>query len=106
MDVCVVSFNLDEHVRYCTPTRFYEHLAVGKPIVSTDFPTAREFPKEFVKIAKTKEEFVELIKKSMDEDNETKVSKRKKLAEVNTWVHRAEYISDIIERQLYSANYK
>lgn len=100
VDVCVVSFNLEEHIRYCTPTRFYEHLAAGKPIVSTDFPAAREFPDEFVKIAKSKEEFVELIKKSLDENSETLEKKRKELARTNSWIHRAEYISDIIEEQL------
>lgn len=100
VDVCVVSFNLDEHIRYCTPTRFYEHLAAGKPMVSTDFPVAREFPEEFVKIARTKEEFVELIKKSLKENSEELAKKRKDLAMANTWVHRAEYISDVIEKGL------
>ncbi|KPK38562.1 MAG: hypothetical protein AMJ78_09800 [Omnitrophica WOR_2 bacterium SM23_29] len=99
-DVCVISFVLNEHVTYCTPTRFYEHLAAGKPVVSTDFPTAREFSEEFVKVAKTKEEFVELIKKSMGEDNEGLKKKRKELAKANSWVHRAEYISEIIEKNL------
>lgn len=106
VDVCVVSFNLDEHIKYCTPTRFYEHLAAGKPIVSTDFPTAREFPSELVKIAKTKEEFVEQIKKSMAEDNEALAEKRKELAKNNTWIDRAEYISDIIGRYLHSPDLK
>ena len=101
VDVCVVSFNLNEHIKYCTPTRFYEHLAGGKPIVSTDFPAAREFPEELVKIAKTKEEFVELIKKSMDENSEALVKKRKELAMNNSWVSRAEYMSEIIERFLH-----
>lgn len=97
VDVCVVSFNLNEHIKYCTPTRFYEHLAAGKPVVSTDFPAAREFPEELVRIAGTKEEFVELIKKSMDENSEALVKKRKELAMDNSWVSRAEYMSEIIE---------
>ncbi len=99
IDVCVVSFNLDEHIKYCTPTRFYEHLAAGKPIVSTDFPTAREFPEEHVKLARTKEEFVELIKSSLDENSEELERERMELARANTWAHRAEYISDIIGRK-------
>lgn len=97
VDVCVISFNMDNHVRYCTPTRFYEHLAAGKPIVSTDFPAAREFPEEMVKIAGTKEEFVELIKESLKNNNEELVCERKKLAQDNSWEHRAEYISRVIE---------
>lgn len=100
IDVCVVSFKLNEHVRYCTPTRFYEHLAAGKPVVSTDFPAAREFPEDLVRIAGTKEEFVELIQRSIDENNEGLVEKRKKLAAANTWGRRAEYISSIIEECL------
>jgi len=106
IDVCVVSFKLNEHTKYCTPTRFYEHLAAGKPIVSTDFPTAREFSEEFVKIAKSKEEFVEMIKKSMTENNEALVEKRKALAKNNTWMDKAEYISGIIEGCLHSPNLK
>lgn len=102
IDVCVVSFNLDEHIKYCTPTRFYEHLAAGKPIVSTDFPAAKEFPEEFVKIAKTKEEFVDLIKKSISENSEELIKGRKDLARANTWVRRADYISDIIEKGIHN----
>lgn len=101
IDVCIISFNLDEHTKYCTPTRFYEHLAAGKPIISTDFPAAREFPEELVRISGTKEEFVELIKKSMDENNEALIEKRKKLAIANSWNHRAEYISGIVEGYLH-----
>lgn len=97
IDVCVISFILDEHIKYCVPTRFYEHLAAGKPIVSTDFPAVREFPEELVRIAKNKEEFVELIKKSMDENSEALIKKRKELAMNNSWVSRAEYMSEIIE---------
>jgi len=100
IDVCVVSFKLDEHIKYCTPTRLYEHLAAGKPVVSTDFPAAREFPKELVRVAGTKEKFAELIKRSMDEDSEILIEKRKKLAAANNWEHRAEYISSIIEAGL------
>ena len=100
IDVCVVSFRLNEHVKYCTPTRFYEHLAAGKPVVSTDFPAAREFPEQFVKRAKTKEEFARLIKQSIDEDNTEMALGRKQLARENTWGHRAEYISEIISSMI------
>lgn len=98
VDVCVVSFDLNEHIKYCTPTRLYEYLAAGKPVVSTDFPAAREFPEEFVAIAKTKEEFALLIKKSLDENTDELIRKRKELARANSWLHRAESMSDIIEK--------
>ena len=104
IDVCVVSFKLNEHIKYCAPTRFYEHLAAGKPVVSTDFPAAREFPEELVRVAGTKEEFVELIKKSISENNEILIEKRKKLAAANSWDQRAEYISGIIEGYLDKRN--
>lgn len=100
IDVCIIPFCLTEHTKYCQPTRLYEHLAAGKPIVATDFPAAREIEQGFVKIGKNKEEFVRLIEESFVENNPDLTAKRKKIARANTWEHRVERISELITAHL------
>ena len=97
VDVCIVAFQRTEHIRYSCPTRFYEHLAAGKPVVSTDFPAAREFPEDMVRIAKDKEEFEQLVSESLKPGQDAFVERRKKLARENSWDGRAEKISQMIE---------
>ena len=104
IDACVVSFLPTEHIKYCCPTRFYEHLAAGKPIVSTDFPAAREFPPELVRIGATNEEFCRAIEESLGLDSRERMEKRKILAAENTWQNRAQKLSELIQKCLQQKN--
>lgn len=97
IEVCIVSFRLTEHIRYCCPTRLYEHLANGKPIVSSDFPAAHEFPEDLVKVAKTPEDFDRLVREALRETGNDWVDRRKKLAQGNTWTNRAELMTQLMK---------
>ena len=102
IDVCIVSFLLTEHIKYCCPTRFMEHLANGKPVVSTDFPAAHEYGAELVSVAKDAKEFESHIQRALKENSPDKVEKRKAWAKANTWKSRAEKMSGLISRELSS----
>ena len=75
--------------------KIYDYLATGKPVVTTNFPTAYLF-KDVIKIAKTKEEFIKHVKDSLYEDNTNLIHKRQKIAKKNTWDTRVEEISKIL----------
>lgn len=97
IDAFILPFLLTEHIKYCAPTRFYEHLSSGKPVISTDFPAAREIEKGLIDIATDKEDFVKKIEMALNEKDASLSERRKALAKENTWASRVEYISKLIE---------
>ena len=100
-DVCIVPFLLNEHIMYCNPTKIYEYLATGKPIVSTDFPSAREF-ECLIRIAKDQEDFIHHIEKALSEEDPRLVEARLEEAKKHSWDARVEKISDLIFQALNS----
>ncbi|MBL7197576.1 MAG: glycosyltransferase [Candidatus Omnitrophica bacterium] len=97
IDVFIIPFILNEHIKYCTPTRIYEHLSSGKPVITTDFPAAREIDESLIHIALNREDFVKKIEVGLKERDFSLIEKRKSLAKQNTWESRAQEISKIIE---------
>ena len=57
IDVCLLPYKLNEFNKYVYPNKIHQHLAGGKPIVSTDLPEIRPFA-NVIYIAKSKEEFM------------------------------------------------
>ena len=58
----------NEHIQYSTPTKFFDYFSSGLQTVSTDFPAAHAYDKEFVKIAESKEEFLNNLEKNIYEE--------------------------------------
>jgi len=96
LDVCILPFKRTSRLLSADPIILYEYLALGKPVVSTDFPRARDFSPP-VKIARTREEFVEKIEESLGCGEEEEV---KKLARENDWEKRVEKIEDLLIKKL------
>lgn len=96
IDVCMISFKLNDHIRYCFPTRLYEHLAAGKPVVATDFPAAHELPEAFIKIARNEDAFCKALEESFM-GNPGAAAERKSEAQKNSWMQRAEKMSQRLE---------
>jgi hypothetical protein len=94
-DVCIAPYKVNEHSKNMDPLKIYDYLATGKPVVTTNFPTAYLF-KDVIKIAKTKEEFIKHVRDSLYEDNNNLMRERQKIAKKNTWDTRVEDISQII----------
>ena len=74
----------------------YDYFALGKPVVTTDFPAARKF-RHVIKISSSKNTFVKNIEEVLLEDNNQFFADRRKIALENTWDHRIEELSKIIE---------
>ncbi|MBC8235032.1 glycosyltransferase [bacterium] len=98
-DACIVPLLLNEHIMYSNPTKIYEYLATGKPIVSTDFPSAREF-EHLIRIAKNREDFIHQIEKALNEDEPQFVEARLEEAKKHSWDARVEKISELIIQAL------
>lgn len=54
-DACLIPFNQNDSTRGSLPMKFFEYLAAGKPVISTDLPTLAEFRDYFYPVANVKE---------------------------------------------------
>lgn len=77
------------------PLKINEYLAAGIPVVSTNFSYLDEF-KDIISIAETKEEFKSFVEDELLNDSIEKKNTRVKVAKQNSWEHRVDQISDII----------
>ncbi len=100
IDVCIIAFASDEHIRYCAPSRLLEHLAAGKPVVSTDYPAAREFPADLVTVVPDTGKFVRAVEEALEQDTPEHRERRRSFARDNSWEARVEEMSKIISEKL------
>jgi len=99
-DVCIVPYKQrNEQTQNLSPLKLYDFMAMGKGIVTTDFPIAREF-QSILHIAESKETFVNCIVKALSEKDKRLFAKRRQIAAQNTWENRIVELSNIIESHL------
>ncbi len=74
-------------------------MATGKPIVTTNFPAAQEFS-DVVYVRDSKESFTRSIEKALLETDNSLFRERRRIASLNTWEHRVNHLSRLIECRL------
>jgi len=100
-DICLIPFKINETTRNSLPLKFFEYLACGKPVVSTDIDSLRDF-NNYCRLANSKEEFLELIESFLRYDSREEQDKRIDFARRNSWDTRMEEMSRVIEKRLKS----
>jgi len=96
-DVCIVPYE-PESCAYTFPTKIYDYLATGKPIVSTGVRGMDEFS-DYVYIGQSNEDFVNKIEIALRESDAGLPKKRQEIARKNSWSVRAEEIVEYINSQ-------
>lgn len=99
IDVGIMPYKLSLQVMNSFPLKMFEYLACGKPVVSVDVPSVREYY-HVVDIARSSEKFVELIEKNLKADAPDRAVERRRVASENTWDLRVEEISALLEKTL------
>jgi glycosyltransferase involved in cell wall biosynthesis len=95
-DVCTIPYADDDSAANASPLKLYEYAAVGKPIVTTDFAAAREFPGHLQR-ATTSKKFVKACEKALKmSPGDPKLVENQQFAAKNTWEDRVAEITDII----------
>lgn len=94
-DVCILPNRINDYTRNMFPMKFFEYLAAGKPVVMTPLPALEEF-RSYIKIAESKEEFVQKIEESLIQDTLEEKDKRGELSKKYSWENRMKEISEII----------
>ena len=98
-DVCLLPYVPAFHTS--PPTKIYDYLATGNPIVSTYFPELKDLG-NLIKLARTKEEFIIFMAESLNEHNPEIRQMRIEKAQENSWILRTEEIVGIIANRLNS----
>jgi hypothetical protein len=94
-DAGIIPYICDEINKNVYPLKINEYLAVGVPLVITDFAKLSDFD-EYVKVAKSKEEFHEYLVHELATDNAAKIQARIWFASKNSWQARAKQFAQAI----------
>lgn len=96
-DLCIIPYL--EDITIATPTKIFDYLATGLPIVSTVFPDSGLF-QGLILTASSRSEFVSMIKEALVEKDLNLPKKRIAMAFMNTWTKRAEEIICIVRQKI------
>lgn len=99
-DVCIIPYKGEEFLKSCQPTKTFEYLAAGKPVVSSDIHELREF-QPLVKLCQNAEEFLTKITECFEEGLDPAIiEKRIEISKAYTWNARVEGTSFLIQQIL------
>jgi len=98
-DVCLLPYAHSRWTENINPLKLYEYLATGRPVVATGIPAVQDF-REVVRIADNETAFIRAIQQALDEDAPAAAARRQAVARQNTWEHRVETLSAIIQSHL------
>jgi glycosyltransferase involved in cell wall biosynthesis len=100
MDACLIPYVLNDYTHHIFPLKLYEYMAAGKPIVASDMEEMRPYAGDEMAIAKTPAEWVAAINDAITHDSPDRVLARQEAARSESWDHRVEQVSAIIEPML------
>ena len=87
MDALIMPWNRSEWIKNCNPIKLKEYLAVGRPVVSTDFPALDPW-RDLVHIASDAEAFAGAIQSALDRPRGDRADVLRRLS-VETWDAKA-----------------
>ena len=96
-DVGIIPYVLSEINKNIYPLKINEYLAIGVPVVMTEFAVLKDF-EEIANVTRSKEEFVAQIKNQVTNDSEALIKERIEFAKSNSWDNRADQFGDYIEQ--------
>jgi glycosyltransferase involved in cell wall biosynthesis len=82
------------------PMKLNEYLALGKPVVTTDFSEDLHAYEEVIKITKSINEFIDAVGVLVNEKDEALVQQRIKRASESKWADRISHLENVIEKKI------
>lgn len=94
--VSLLPFVNNAQIQACNPLKLREYLAVGKPVVSIDFPALNGY-RDLVSVARNADDFVSAIVRAGSEDVRKPAMRRERVRN-ESWEKRAEDVDWLLER--------
>jgi glycosyltransferase involved in cell wall biosynthesis len=82
--------------QYCNPTKFFEYLALGLPIVSTKIPSLMDYEK-FIEWIGNGDDFFSLSQRLIKQSNQADIHQRKKFVKIQALKKKYQKVQKIIE---------
>ncbi len=103
-DVCIVPYLQSAYTETVVPVKINEYLAAGKPVVSTELPTVKEFNEQHQILITTVnrcEPFLAGIEKALQQSTSAEVVRqRREVASLYDWNTQIEAMSRLIESKV------
>lgn len=99
-DVDLIPYVLNDYtIGGCFPVKFFNSMAAGIPSVVTDMPVFTLY-KDITYISKTYEEFIQNVRKALEENNDKKIIERVSTAKQNTYELKVANMVGLIKSHL------
>jgi glycosyltransferase involved in cell wall biosynthesis len=95
-DVALMPWLDNSWIRHSNPIKLKEYLALGLPVVSTDFPEVRHYA-ELIRIAADPAEFIALIRQTLADGGLASVARRRAAVLAASWEARASELMALAE---------
>jgi glycosyltransferase involved in cell wall biosynthesis len=99
VDAFIIPYRVDELSRNVSPSKTYECLATGKPVVATPLPAMADLG-EHVYLAEGPEDFVKVLRNLPGMETEESVRARIEVARRNSWEARFEELEEALWSKL------
>lgn len=90
MDALIMPWNQSDWIKACNPVKLKEYLAVGRPVISTDFP-ALDGWRAFVRTAAGPDEFAAAIRAALSQEHDGEAARAAVIGE--GWDRKADLVA-------------
>ena len=107
-DICLIPYKINNFTDSVYSCKTNEYLALGKPVVATatnEIINIHSIDGNIIYPAKNYSEFINLIKTSINEDNNY-INQRVNFANTNSWETRFKNITKIIDKNINQISLK
>lgn len=98
-DVCLIPFVAGEVSEKVDPIKVYEYLALGKPVVAINLPELKRM-ESLIYLAENKDDFINAIRKALNENSPELRAVRIKFAQENSWEQRVKKLIETISNHI------
>lgn len=100
MEALLIPYRMIEFTQGVFPSKVYECLATGKPVISVPLPDLQGELSKHIYLADNAAQFIDLLQRLPELETKEKVRSRLALARKNSWESRLNVISEELERTL------